>query len=171
MKIGVFDNRGPAEAGQRLVLTDPSVRDGEPLGQGKKTCAVIVRGATSRSVQAEVRARQKARITARKGEEVDEIRVMEDAHTDLCENAAPLIVGFENMEHDDGHTLTATPEDIQWFLDLTFPVMGFKSNESGDPILSADGQPQFEMKNNPFARQITDFSAEQSLTLGNGKKA
>jgi hypothetical protein len=170
MDFSRFDNRGPAETGQRLELKDPSVRDGEPLLDGKKNCAVIVRGSTARSVQMEMRKRQKAKMTASKNSKAEEARVMEDVHSDLCEAAAPLIVGFENVERD-GRPLTAESDDIKWFLDLTFPIMGVKEDEDGEPILNGDGQVQFQMRNNPFAKQITDFSSEMALNLGNGKPA
>lgn len=165
-----FDNRGPAETGQRLELLDPSVREGEPLLDGQKPCAVIVRGSTARSVQMEMRKRQKAKMTGKNGGKAEEARVMEDVHADLCDTAAPLIVGFENI-HRDGRALTTEPDDVRWFLDLTFPVMGVKEDEDGEPILNAAGNVQFQMRNNPFAKQIADFSSEQALKLGNGKAA
>lgn len=169
MDFGKFDNRGPAEAGQRLELRDPSVRDGEPLMDGDKPCVVIVRGMAARSVQQNIRTRQKANMAKRK-KGSDENRIMEDVHANLCDAAAPLIVGFENIERD-GKPLTASVDDVNWFLDLTFPVMAVKTDDDGDTILDASGQPRFEMTNMPVARQITDFSSEQAHALGNGKKA
>lgn len=168
MDFSVFDNRGPAETGQRLELLDPSVREGEPLLSGKKPCAVIVRGSTARSVQAAMRARQKAKMVDAKGDKAEEARVMEDVHSDLCDSATALIVGFENIDRD-GRPLTTDADDIKWFLDLTFPIMGVKEDANGDPLLDADGKVQYHMHNNPFAKQITDFSAEQAKSLGNGK--
>jgi hypothetical protein len=168
MDFSVFDNRGPAETGQRLELKDPTERNGGPLLSGKKTCAVIVRGSTARSVQEQSRARLKQKMS--KGNRDDEARVLEDVHAELCDNAFPLIVGFENIERD-GKPLTTDPADVRWFLDLTFPIMGVKKDRDGEPILSADGTPRFEMRNNPFAKQITEFSNDQAAALGNGKAA
>lgn len=165
MDFSQFDNRGPAETGQRLELLDPTVRKGQPLMSGDRPCVVIVRGSTARSVQIEMRKRQKAKLTAKNRS--DEARVMEDVHAEQIAAATPLIVGFENVERE-GVPLTASPEDIRWFLDLTFPIMGIKEDEDGDPILTAEGAVQFQMRNNPFARQITEFSAEQAMRLGNG---
>lgn len=174
MDFSKFDNRGPAETGQRLELRDPTVREGEPLMSGKNPCAVIVRGSTARSVQAEMRKRQKARMAqaarAKANGEKEDPRLMEDIHQDMCDTATPLIVGFENVERD-GRPLTAEPDDIKWFLDLTFPIMGVKKDGNGEPIVDAGGLPKFEMHNNPFARQITEFSAEAAKSLGNGKAA
>ncbi len=169
MDFSKFDNRGPAETGQRLELLDPSMIDGEPLLSGNKKCAVIVRGSTARSVQVAMRNRQKAKMTASKNGKSEEARIMEDVHEDLCDAAAPLIVGFENIERE-GRPLAAEPDDIKWFLDLTFPIMGVKEDEYGEPLLNDSGKVQFEMRNNPFARQITEFSAKQALTLGNVQK-
>lgn len=172
MDFSKFDNRGPAETGQRLELLDPSTKDGSPLLSGTKPCAVIVRGSSARSVQAEMRKRVKSRMANKKNAKSED-RILEDIHNELCDSAAPLIVGFENMERpdDNGKTrpLSVTPEDIKWFLDLTFPLMGRKEDEDGEPVLDHDGNVQFEMKNNPFANQITNFSAEQVANLGNGK--
>lgn len=167
MDFSVFDNRGPAEAGQRLELRDPL--NGEIIMSGDNVCAVIVRGMTSRSVQADLRKRKKARMAAAK-DKIDEAQVTEDGHNDLCDGAAPLIVGFEHVERD-GRPLTTSAEDIRWFLDLTFPVMVIKKDERGHNALNAAGEIQVEMKNNPFAKQINDFSAEQALQAGNGQKA
>lgn len=167
MDFSQFDNRGPAETGQRLELVNPTVRDGKPLMSGDAPCVVVVRGSTARSVQAEMRKRQKAKLT---GKASDKARVMEDVHADLCEAAAPLIVAFENVERD-GRALTTSPDDVRWFLDLTFPIMGVKQDASGDPELNAKGEVQFQMRNNPFARQITEFSADQAMRLGNGVAA
>lgn len=169
MDFSVFDNRGPAEAGQRLELVDPTVRDGEPLLSGKKPCVVIVRGSTARSVQEQSRARLKQKMAKGKKDEID-ARVMEDVHSELCDTAFPLIVGFENIERD-GKPLTTDPADVRWFLDLTFPIMGIKKDDDGEPLLASDGTPRFEMRNNPFAKQITEFSADQAAALGNGKAA
>lgn len=168
MDFAKFDNRGPAEEGGRLELKDPSVQDGEPLLDGKKPCVVGVRGSAARSVQQKVRQRLKAKMSSKKKGKAEEARIMEDVHADLCESASDVITFFENIERD-GRPLTTDPEDIKWFLDLTFPVMGVKENDEGEAVTNSNGDIQFEMKNNPFAKQITDFSSEQTLNLGNGK--
>jgi hypothetical protein len=165
MDFTKFDMRAKAEVGSPLHLKDPQT--GEPIFDGKKPCIVIVRGVASRSAQEAQRARQKARMAASKGKKGDdEARVMEDIHNELCDTAASFILGFENIEHGD-RPLTAEPEDIKRFLDLSFPVMGVKRDEAGDPVLK-DGEPQFEMRNNPFAKQIAEFASEQADALGNG---
>ena len=57
-----------------------------------------------------------------------------------------------------------------WFLDLTFPEMGVKEDGEGNAITDKDGNPQFEMKNNPFAKQIGEFAGKQANRLGNAQK-
>lgn len=164
MDFSKFDNRTAAETGQRLELRDPSTPDGDVLKTGSEPCVVIVRGATAKSVQLAARARAKTKMRKE-----NETRVMEDIHDDLCAAAQPLIVGFENVERD-GKPLTSDIDDIKWFLNLTFPVMDLKRDEYGEPVVSEDGTPRFEMSNNPFAKQVTEFSAEQVKQLGNAKK-
>ena len=171
MKLSQFDNRTPAEKGLPLTLKNPAVQDGEELIDNKKPCVVGVRGSSARSVQAETRRRLKAKMSGKKSK-ADDARVMEDIHSELCEAAAPLITFFENIEipvdldKPDGEQrpITTSEEDIKWFLDLTFPVMGAKEDEDGDTV-TKNGEVQFEMKNNPFAKQITDYSSELTLNL------
>lgn len=183
MEISKFDSRTRAEAGAPMQILDPIT--GEAVADGDKPCRVIVRGVASKSMQAEMRAKQKAAMAkaaaikeANKGKggaaDVNEARVMEDIHNQLCEGAAPFIVGFENMERD---SKPMTADDVEWFLDLSFPEMGMKEDENGEAIMEdgidEDGNPTkspaFEMKNNPFAKQIGEFAAKQANFLGNVK--
>tara|TARA_R100001369_G_scaffold16867_1_gene31966 strand:- start:1000 stop:1509 length:510 start_codon:yes stop_codon:yes gene_type:complete len=168
MDFNKFDSRAAAEAGQPMQILDPWTN--EPMMDGDKPCRVIVRGTASKSMQAKMRAKAKAAMMSKKakGDDAeDEARVMEDVHMQLCEGAAPFIVGFENVAKGDK---PATAEDAEWFLDLTFPEMGVKLDKSGEPVLDKDGTPQFEMTNNPFAKQIGEFAGKQANRLGNGQK-
>ena len=92
---------------------------------------------------------------------------MEDVHIQMCEAAAPFIMGFENVNNG---TIPATADDALWFLKLTFPHMGVKEDENGDPVLNKDGDPVYEMVNNPFAKQCSDFASKQANRLGNVKR-
>lgn len=151
-----------------MQIVDPWT--GEPMMDGDKPCRVIVRGTASKSVQAAMRAKAKAAMMSKKakGDDADEeARVMEDVHMQLCEGAAPFIVGFENVKNGDK---PATADDAMWFLDLTFPEMGVKEDGEGNAITDKDGNPQFEMKNNPFAKQIGEFAGKQANRLGNAQK-
>tara|TARA_R110002020_G_scaffold95937_10_gene230127 strand:+ start:7860 stop:8369 length:510 start_codon:yes stop_codon:yes gene_type:complete len=168
MDFNQFNTRAHAEAGTPMQIVDPWT--GEPMMDGDKPCRVIVRGTASKSVQAAMRAKAKAAMMSKKakGDDADEeARVMEDVHMQLCEGAAPFIVGFENVKNGDK---PATADDAMWFLDLTFPEMGVKEDGEGNAITDKDGNPQFEMKNNPFAKQIGEFAGKQANRLGNAQK-
>ncbi len=163
-----YNSREAAETGTPMQIVDPW--SGEPVMDGDKPCRVIVRGTASRSMQAKMRAKQKAAMASKKakGDNTDdEARVMEDVHNQLCEGAAPFIFGFENVMNGDK---PATAEDAMWFLDLTFPEMGVKENADGEQVTDKDGSPVFEMKNNPFAKQIGEFAGTQANRMGNAQK-
>jgi len=165
MDFNKFDSRAKAEAGTPMQIMDEWT--GEPMMDGDKPCRVILRGTASASMQAAMRATQKAAMMSKKakGDDKDEARVMEDTHNTLCEAAARFIVGFENVNNGDK---PATAEDAMWFLNLSFPVMGVKEKD-GEPVLNKDGEPVFEMKNNPFSMQCNKFAAKQANRLGNAK--
>lgn len=167
MDFSKFDMRAKAETGQWLHLLHHET--GVPIMAGKgKPCRVMVRGVASRSAQGQARERQKARMLALKGKKSDEqARVMEDIHNDLIDSAVPYVVGFENIERGE-RPLTSDPDDVRWLLDLTFPIMGPKEDEHGNTVTNAAGEPVFEFKNNPFAKQINEFASEQANALGNG---
>lgn len=169
MDFTKFDSRAKAEAGTAMDILD--AWSGEPIMDGDKPCRVIVRGTASKTMQAKMRAKAKAAMQSKKDkgdkDDDDEARVMEDIHNQLCEGAAPFIVGFENVSKGDK---PATADDAEWFLDLTFPEMGVKQDEDGNDVMSKDGTPVFEMTNNPFAKQIGDFAGKQANRLGNVKK-
>lgn len=162
MEFGKFDSRKAADDGVVIDLLDPYTD--EVIADGKKISRVGVRGTASRSVQADLRKRLAKTGKSKKTD--PEERVMEDVHLELCEAAAPYITSFENVERD-GRALTTSPEDVSWFLDLTFPDMGVKEDECGNPILDKDGDPQFKMRNKTFAKQIADASTDQRRFMGN----
>lgn len=177
MQINDFNTRKLAEAGAPMQILHPIT--GEPIVDEGGGCRVIVRGVASPSMQAMIRRRRAEKMRAREeaeDEEAQKNQVMEDIHLELCEAAAPYIAGFENVLDGDRH-LTATPEDINMFLDLSFPEMGIKADENGEPIMrdakDADGNdiqvPAFEVTNFPFAKQVADFAGRQANFLGNAK--
>lgn len=147
MDFSTFDNRGPAETGTRVPLVNPVT--GEGIGPEDAPSCVIVRGVASRTVQAEMRKKALARAKSN----APALDVMEDVHQSLIDAALPLVVGFENVERN-GAPLTASVEDIRWFLDLTFPMM------------EKDGQ-QWKMVNRPFAAQIAEAAGDQDRFLPN----
>ena len=168
MDFNKFDSQAIAEAGTAMQILDEWTN--EPMMDGDKPCKVILRGTASASMQAKMRAAQKAAMMSKKAkgkDDEDEARVMEDVHNQMCEAAAPFIMGFENVNNGDK---PATAADALWFLKLTFPHMGVKEDESGDPVLNKDDDPVYEMKNNPFAKQCSEFASKQANRLGNVKR-
>ena len=168
MDFNKFDSRAKAEAGSPMQILDAWT--GEQMMDGDKPCRVILRGTASASMQAKMRAAQKAAMMSKKakGKDADdEARVMEDVHNQLCEAAAPFIMGFENVNNGDK---PATAADAMWFLNLTFPEMGVKEDEHGEPVLNKDGEPTYAMINEPFAKQCSEFASKQANRLGNGKR-
>ncbi|MGB0854239.1 MAG: hypothetical protein ACPGSI_13180 [Pikeienuella sp.] len=170
MDFNKFDSRAQAENGTPMHILDPW--SGEPMMDDDKPCRVIVRGTASKSMQNKMRAKAKAALMSRKAkkkngdEDDEEARVMEDIHLQLCEGAAPFIVGFENVHNGDR---PATADDAEWFLDMNFPEMDTKKDENGETVLDKDGNPVFEMSNNPFSKQVGDFAGKQANRLGNAK--
>jgi hypothetical protein len=135
---------------------------------GGKPCCVIVRGTASKTMQAKMRLRQRKAVTNKSKKSDGDFQIMEDIHNHLCEGAASFIVGFENVSKGD---TPATAADAEWFLDLTFPEMGLKEDADGLPVLDASGSPEFEMKNNPFAKQVGEYAGKQVNHMGNSASA
>jgi hypothetical protein len=79
----------------------------------------------------------------------------DDAHRDLVAAALARVAGFENMTRD-GAPMTAA--DAEWWLNMTFPMMG------PDP----DSPGAFKMLNHPFAVQVLQYAREVDEALGNG---
>jgi hypothetical protein len=48
--------------------------------------------------------------------------------------------------------------------------MGPRRDDDGGIMLGAQGEVMFETLNNPFARQIVEFSSVQASKMGNGQK-
>ena len=159
-----FNSRAKAESGTLMDLVDPWT--GDPVfAEDGTPCRVLVRGTASPTMQSLMRDKQRAAMAAhKKGSKEDEARVMEDVHIQLCDGAAPFIMGFENVSN--GKT-PATVDDAGWFLDLTFPEMGVKKDEDGNDATDKDGNPVFEMVNQPFAKQVADFAGKQANRMGN----
>ena len=80
MDFSKFDSRAQAEIGTPMQILD--VWTNEPMMDGDKPCRVIVRGTASKTMQAKMRAKQKAAMMSKKdkGDKDDVARVMEDIH-------------------------------------------------------------------------------------------
>lgn len=183
MNFGKYDSRTKAENGARMVVKDPF--SGEDVVDDKgDPCCVVVRGVASPTVQKQQRDKRRALLEKqkKKNEDTDaEARVLEDLHESLCDSAAPYIIEFVNIHHADGHSLdAANPDDIAWFLNLTFPEMQVKRDEDGDPIYrdvfdEVTGRNErvldYDLVNKTFAAQIGEFAGKQSNFLGNEKSS
>ncbi len=163
MDFTQFDNRDRAERGAWLHLVHPVT--GEPLyddDDKDKPCRVLVRGAASPTIQKVMRRKmledfeRERKLSKDKIEEQRRVQVMEDTHRRLVEGAAPFVMEFENVQRD-GRPATA-PDDVEWFLNLVFPVM--RAVETG-------GEMRFELANKPFGHQIATFAADAEAWLGN----
>jgi hypothetical protein len=147
MDFSKFDNRAAAERGKRVVVLNPTTK--EPMIDDKgKECAVVVRGSASRDVQA---AKKRAMREAMKKDRMNkgddkEPTTVEDLHKTACEAAAPYIIGFENIERDG--RLCVAPDDVQWFLDLSFPIIKANREDNGDV--------SFDVVNLTFAKQVIE---------------
>lgn len=138
MDFNALDSRQAAETGAAMDIRHPV--SGDVLMDGDKVCRVILRGSESPTVQKAMRAMKKA--AAAKTE--DEMRSVEEIHEEMVRMAAPLILGFENVDRGDK---PATADDAKWFLGLNL----FNGN--------AD-QPS-------FVQQVLMFASDRANYLGN----
>lgn len=181
MDFNKFDMRSQAEAGIALPIKDPFT--GKVIKDGRKVAKVILRGLASPEIKAarrEMRRMKDARKTALGDDaETDDeyASVVESLHDSLCDGAAPHIIGFESVSRGDKPAVV--PDDVQWFLDLSFPVLEVKKDEDGK-LIKVDAQddegntikvPDYHMANEPFAKQITDAASRYKDFLGNAERA
>lgn len=118
-----YDTRGAAETARPMELRDQAT--GQIITADGKPCIVLVKGASSRSAQAELRRDEIARAKAAKeaGGEPD-ARTAEDMHEATCKAATRFIAGFQNIQTvQDGKVRDLTLDDVPAFLDLNFISM------------------------------------------------
>ncbi|WP_339109268.1 hypothetical protein [Thioclava sp. GXIMD4216] len=146
MDFTKFDSRSAADTPARLHLKDPA--NGEPLfaDAGRtKPCIVLVRGTESRSVQAALRALQRAKLKD-KPKKDEEVRSLEDLHGQMVDSAVPLVTGFENIARGEA-ALTTSEDDLRWFLNLQM-LNGQEGEKS-------------------FVEQVLAFASTRESYLGN----
>lgn len=146
MDFNSLDTRTAAENARPYHLRHQTT--GAPIMDGDKPCLVLVRGAASRTVQAAIKAQNRADMTKAK----DDDRGMEDIHRGLIKAAARLIVGFENVNRGDK---PATVDDVDWFLDLNFMSIPHQIRKDDAEWLKPS-----------FAQQIVDFATDDASFLG-----
>ena len=144
------DARGAAEVAQFCALRWPET--GLPIMDGEKAVGAMVLGASARSVQASLKADQRAKLQAAKDKE-DEARALEDIQADLVKSAARLTTGFVGVQRGE---VDATADDAEWFYDLNM--------FSTASLLQPDKK---KWQNLSFAQQVLAFSNDASNFLGN----
>ena len=143
------DARGAAETAQFCALRWPET--GKPIMDGDKPVGAMVVGASARTVQAALKADQRAKLQSAKGE--DETRALADIQADLVKSAARLTTGFVGVQRGDKD---ATAEDAEWFYDLNmFSTSSLLTPKPG------------QWQNQSFAQQVLSFSNDAANYLGN----
>ena len=185
MDFSKLDSRSAAETGRKVHILDQQT--GEPIYDGDTACCFFIRGNSSRSVQAAIKAEQTAKMMAsrkqepvdpkapRKPKPVDEDKTFEDIHQDLVTAAARLITGFSGVQRagDDGalRDLTTSAADVKWFLDLNFVSLehllrkaALTKGEDETPADFADRQTAYEAQwHKPsFAQQVLEAAQDDA---------
>lgn len=131
-----YDARGAAEIARKVPILDKDT--GEHITNGGKGCYMLIKGSSSRSVQAQMRAeamedrrakaeREKAAGKSAKGkaEPEDDDATVQRLHEQLVKAAVRLCDGFENVQtlDENGKVRGLTKSDAPAFFDLNFISM------------------------------------------------
>jgi hypothetical protein len=117
MKFGQFSTKEASEVGRLwkvphletgAIMYETVV--GEDGKEAKEPVGVWLRGMESETVKKAVRAHQKRNLS----QETEDEKKQHDYSI-----AVALVVRFQHIQHDDGHLLQPTPEDIDWFFSLS----------------------------------------------------
>ncbi len=137
MDFSKYDARAAAEIARPLHIKG---LDGVLLEDGGKPCRVWVKGSASHSVQDAIRAAMRNQMKVKD----DDARTLEDLHDDIVRAAARMVTGFENIHR--GEVLAKAPDDVEWFLNLTFYSLA--KDEKGKPMRLS------------FAQQVVEFGTD-----------
>lgn len=162
--LKAFDARGAAETAREMTLRDQET--GEIITNGGEPCIVLVKGASSRSVQAAVREEELARAKAKAARKDDgqvDTNTAEDLHKATCKAAARSIVGFKNIQTlgENGKPRDLTVDDVPAFLDLNFVSMAHLLRDKRDN----------EWRRPSFAQQVVEFAQDDAAFLGKSATA
>lgn len=186
MDFSNFDARASAEKARDIQIKDQET--GLPIMDGEKPCIVTIRGMSSRSVQNQIKAENAAKMSAKKTDKKDKDLSDATAQKNLAEGAARVVIGFKNIQRNDGgkvRDLTASPEDMAWFFDLTFfstphlfrdafPYEQREDETTRDYIARSDEwvAANAEKWHKPsFAQQVLEAARSGETELGNASKA
>lgn len=160
-----YDARAAAENAREMELRDQST--GEIITNGGKPCIVLVKGASSRSIQAELRRdeieRAKKAKAAKNADGDVDTRTAEDLHETTCKAAARFIAGFKNMQTagEDGKARDLTKDDAAAFCDLTFISMAHLMKDEDTKGWTKPS----------FAQQVLDFAQDDAAFLAKSATA
>ncbi|WP_442772684.1 hypothetical protein [Paenirhodobacter enshiensis] len=155
-----YDARGAAETARACILRDQQT--GAEISIDGKPAIVWVKGASSRSAQAALRAEETERLRAAQAAAEtapENAKTAEDLHAQLCKAAKRYIAGFENLTtaNPNGTERAMGAEDIDAFLDLNFLSMAHllrdKTKDDGGWLKPS------------FAQQILDFAQDDAAFL------
>lgn len=158
--LKAYDARTAAETARPMELRDQAT--GEVITNGDKPCIVMVKGSSSRAVQAQLRADEMdrakvAKAAAAKGGSVDTNTAL-DMHEATVKSALRLIVGFANMQTagENGKARDLTLDDAPALLDLNFISVSHLMRTK-----DAEGwtKPSFAQQVLDFAQDDADFLA------------
>lgn len=116
MHFGQFDSRAAAARGFALHLEDPSERGRKLYDADGKPCCVILMGREAPEAAAHFARLNRERAKLDTSPEATALLSNEELHERMCEAALPLILGFENIEREEGKP--ATKADAGAFLRL-----------------------------------------------------
>lgn len=176
------DSRTAAETPTRMTILKQT--DGEPILDGKKPCVVLVKGASSRSAQAAMRADESSRMKKAKGKNSKDDMI--DLQKQLSDAASRFVTGFEGVERPDPDTkklreLTTSPEDLAWFFDLNTISLPHLMRGDGSSITqnededdeAFDARYESEMAKwlkPSFSQQVIDCAREDDNFLAKAEK-
>lgn len=180
MDFSKLDSRSAGETAREYHIL--SQQTGEPITGESGPCIVLIKGATSRSVQAALKAENAARVkdakAAKAKGEADDGQSFEDMHAGIVKGAARLIAGFRGIQRpdEDGklRDLTGSEADIMWFLDLNFMSLphlmrhnALTQMDGEDPadFLARKASYAAEWHKPSFAQQVLDFAQDDSRFL------
>ena len=164
--LNTFDVRSAAEKPIPLHLRHQS--SGAPIMDGDTPCIVLVKGASSRSAQAAIRAEEQERMRALKEAktDADQAQALEDLHQTLCKAAARFIAGFQGMQTtgEDGNPRAMDSRDITRFLDLTFISLPHLMKAQNAPVRQpGEDQAAFDARKAAHSAEWTRPSFAQQV--------
>lgn len=182
MDFSTQDSRSAAETPIRMPIRKQ--HNGEPAIDGKTACVVLVKGASSRSAQAQMRKEEADRMKKAKGSKAKEDEI--DLQKQLSDAAARYVSGFEGVQRPDPDTgklrdLTNSADDCAWFFDLNTISLPHLMRGDGGEITRDEGESEedFALRREremgkwlkpSFSQQVIDCARDDQAFLANAGK-